>query len=84
MKMETPMNRYLLLTLAPITFSGPTMTAQTIVLIQVPCQFLDVEADQGFKTSKKADFDAINASTAEQHLQKTNVLQLKSGDYVFR
>jgi len=84
MKMETPMNRYLLLTLALITFSGPAMAAQTIVLIQVPCQFLDVEADQGFKTSKKSDCDAIDASTAERRLQKANVLQLKSGDYVFR
>ena len=47
------MIRYLLLTLALITFNGPAIAAQTIELIQVPCQFLDVEADQGFKPVTK-------------------------------
>jgi len=78
------MTRFLFLTLALLTYINPSTAAQTIELVQVPCQFLDVEADQGFKTTKKADCEAINASTAEQRLQNAKVMELKSGDYVFR
>lgn len=62
----------------------PAQAAERIELTQVPCQFLDIEADQGFATTKKADCDAINAKTTDQRLQKAKVLTLKSGDYVFR
>lgn len=78
------MNRFCILSAALAAFSGPALAAETIELTQVPCQFLDVEADHGFTTTKKADCDAINARTAEQRLQKAKVIELKPGDYVFR
>ena len=78
------MTRFLFLPLAFFAFSTPSLAAETIELTQVPCQFLDVEADHGFKTTKKADCDAINAKTTEQRLQQAKVMELKSGDYVFR
>ena len=62
----------------------PARGAEVIELTQVPCQFLDVESDHGYTTTKKADCDAINAKTAEQRLQSAEVLTLKPGDYVFR
>ncbi len=78
------MKRLFLLPLALSLFALPAEAAETIELVQVPCQFLDIEADQGFKSTAKADCEKINAATAEQRLQGAKVLELKSGDYVFR
>ncbi len=81
------MKRLFLLPLTLSLFALPAQTAeaaQTIELVQVPCQFLDIESDQGFKSTTKADCEKINAATAEQRLQGAKVLELKSGDYVFR
>ncbi len=78
------MNRLFILPFAFITFSYPALAAETIELIQVPCQFLDIEPDQGFKSTKKADCEAINARTAKQRLESTQVLELRSGDYIFK
>ncbi|MBL6932170.1 MAG: hypothetical protein ISR45_04420 [Rhodospirillales bacterium] len=78
------MTRYFLLPLALIGFSTPVQSAEIIELTQTPCQFIDVEADQGFKSNKKADCEAINARTAKSRLEKARVLELKPGDYVFR
>ncbi len=64
--------------------AGPAVAAQVIDLVQVPCQFLDIETDLGFRSSRKADCDAINAKTAERRLKKAKVLRLKAGDYIFR
>jgi len=56
-----------------------------ITLTQTPCQFLESEAkDQGFKSTKKADCDAINAKTAEKRLSEAPVMKLKAGKYIFR
>jgi len=78
------MNRFVLLPLSVLAFTSPAQAAETIELVQVPCQFLNVETDQGFKTSNKADCDAINAKTAKTRLQKATVMELKPGDYIFR
>jgi len=81
------MKRFLLL---PVTFvalplvSGLSMASEIITLTQTPCQFLEIEADQGFKSTNKADCDAINKKTAKQRLAKARVMKLKAGDYVFR
>jgi hypothetical protein len=61
--------------------------APTVIeLTQIGCQFLESEngVDHAFKTTKKADCDAINARTGEERLAKATVLTLAPGDYVFR
>jgi len=55
-----------------------------IELVQVPCQFLDIEEDQGFKSQRQADCEAINKRTAAERLTKAKVLKLKPGEYIFR
>lgn len=57
---------------------------QIVELVQVPCQFLDVEADQGFATTKKADCEEINEKTTEERLAKAEVMTLKPGEYIFK
>lgn len=62
-------------------------TQPTVIeLTQVPCQFLESEngIDRGYKTTKKADCDAINAKTAEQRVAGSKPLVLKPGTYIFR
>ena len=72
-----------------LVFGAPGASAQeatVIVLTQVPCQFLESEngVDHGFKTTRKADCDAINARTGADRLAKAGVLELKPGKYIFR
>ncbi len=72
-----------------LAFGAPGASAQeatVIVLTQVPCQFLESEngVDHGFKTTRKADCDAINARTGADRLAKAGVLELKPGKYIFR
>ncbi len=59
---------------------------QVIELTQTPCQFLESEngVDQGFKSTQKADCEAINAKTGAERLAKAKVLELAPGSYVFR
>ena len=59
---------------------------QVIELTQIPCQFLESEngVDRGFKSSKKADCEAINAKTGAERLAEAKVLELKPGKYIFR
>lgn len=60
--------------------------ATVIELTQIPCQFLESEngIDRGFESTRKADCDAINASTGDERLAEAKVLELKPGRYVFR
>jgi len=81
------MNRFFLMPFFLIILtlsSGLSSATEVIELTQVPCQFLESEADQGFKSTRKADCDAINAKTATQRLAAAKVLKLKAGDYIFR
>jgi IS5 family transposase len=59
---------------------------RAIELTQTGCQFLESEngVDHGFKTTKKADCDAINAETGSDRLATAKVLELEPGAYVFR
>ncbi len=59
---------------------------KVIVLTQVGCQFLESEngVDHKFKTTKKADCDAINARTGNERLAKAKVMQVAPGEYEFR
>ena len=71
--------------LATLSTSALAARPTIIKLTQTPCQFLEVEArDYGFKSTKKADCDAINARTAKDRLSKAKVLKLKPGKYIFR
>ena len=69
-------------------FAPGVMAAQDTViqLTQTACQFLESEngVERGFKTTKKADCEAINAETGEQRLADAKVLMLKPGKYTFR
>ncbi len=60
--------------------------ASVIQLTQVPCQFLESEGgvDNGYKSTKQADCEAINARTGEQRLTRAKSLELKAGSYIFR
>lgn len=56
-----------------------------IELTQTGCQFLEVEQqDYGFKTQQASDCEAINATTEQERLADAKVLELASGDYIFR
>ena len=65
--------------------AGAAEQAQVIQLTQTGCQFLEPEGtDHGYKTTKKADCDAINAKTGADRVAKSKVIELKPGRYVFR
>ncbi len=76
------------LAVATMLLAAPAAAAepQIITLTQVPCQFLESEngIDRGFKTTRKADCEAINAETGAQRLAEAKVLTLKPGRYIFR
>ena len=57
-----------------------------IEVTQTACQFLEAEngVDHGFRSTRKADCEAINERTGEARLAKAKTLELKPGKYVFR
>ncbi len=65
-------------------FAAPRATV--IELTQTACQFLEAEnsIDHGFRSTKKADCEAINARTGANRLAQAKVLELKAGKYIFR
>ena len=66
--------------------AGASGHVTVIELTQTGCQFLESEngVDHGFKTTKKADCDAINARTGAARLAAAKVLRLTPGTYIFR
>lgn len=74
--------------LSALSLVGIASTAiaapQIIELVQVPCQFLDIEPDHGYTTTKKADCEAINETSAVERVRKAKTITLKPGDYIFR
>lgn len=86
---KASMSRLAILALALPLLTPGTAAAEKVTVIeltQTGCQFLESEqgVDHMFKTSKKADCDAINAQTGPGRLAKARVLRLKPGKYVFR
>ncbi len=65
-------------------FAAPRATV--IELTQTACQFVEAEnsIDHGFRSTKKADCEAINARTGANRLAQAKVLELKAGKYIFR
>ncbi|MEM7251067.1 MAG: hypothetical protein AAF493_06580 [Pseudomonadota bacterium] len=60
-------------------------TPTVIELTQTGCQFVEAEGvDHGFKTSRKADCEAVNQKNGDARLGKSKTLELKPGKYVFR
>jgi hypothetical protein len=59
---------------------------EVLELTQTGCQFLESEngVDHGFKTTQKADCDAVNAETGAERLASAKILELEPGKYVFR
>ena len=75
--------------LAMASFSGPASAGEApkvIVLTQTGCQFVESEngIDHGYKTTKKADCEAINAKSGDQRLADAETMHLKPGKYIFR
>ena len=83
-------NRYAgwFIIMALALFAVPLVQAapQVVELVQVPCQFLESEhgVNQGFKSTKIQDCEAINAKTGDERLARAVVLKLKPGKTVFR
>ena len=76
-----------ILALALAAFAAAAVAQSKVVdFTQVPCQFLESEGrmDRGFKSSRAADCEAINASSGAQRLAEAKPLQLAPGKYVFR
>ena len=71
--------------LSMISAASAAEEAKIIELTQTACQFVEVEdMDHGYKSTQKADCEAINAKTAEERLKSAKVLTLKPGKHVFR
>ncbi len=59
--------------------------AETIVLTQTGCQFVEPEGgDHQFRTTSADDCNDINARTDKARLISSKTMHLKPGDYVFR
>lgn len=67
-----------------ISFAS-AQAAEVVHLTQVPCQFIEAEngTDQGYKSSSKAECEAINQKTAADRLEMSAPIHLKAGDYIF-
>jgi len=57
-----------------------------VELTQVPCQFLESEhgKNHGYKSTEKADCEAINAKSRTARLGVAKIIKLKPGKHVFR
>ena len=57
-----------------------------IDLTQTACQFVETENgdDHGFRSTKKAHCEAINAKSGADRLARAKILELKPGKYIFR
>ena len=76
---------FVLVFLAALDGLKDASASEIIELTQTGCQFIESEGvDHGYKTTKKADCDAINARTAKDRLAKAEVMELKPGTYTFR
>ncbi|GAB6054263.1 hypothetical protein JCM17960_30830 [Magnetospira thiophila] len=76
-----------LLILGALLVAAPARAAESptvIDLTQVPCQFLETEADHGYTSTSKADCEKINATGGEARRAAFKPLELKPGNYVFR
>lgn len=74
------------LTVAAVgTFSASAQAAPKVIeLVQVPCQFLEVEPDHGYVSTMKSDCEVINEKNGEKRVSEAKTITLKPGDYVFR
>lgn len=68
------------------TGSARAVEPMVIELTKTGCQFIESEKgiDYGFQPSNKADCERINAETGKHRLNRSRVLELKPGRYVFR
>ena len=68
-------------------FAGTAQAAEptVITLTQTACQFVEAEGmDHGYTSSRKADCEAINKTSGDERLAKSQTLELKPGKYIFR
>jgi hypothetical protein len=65
--------------------TGAAEPLRVIELTQTACQFLEPEpVDHGFRSTGKADCEAINAGNAQARTTASRTLELTPGRYVFR
>lgn len=65
--------------------AGAWAQGTVIELTQVPCQFIESEGvDRGYKSSRKADCEAINAESGAARVAQGKPLELRPGRYTFR
>jgi len=72
---------------AVLFFAGSAQAVPTVIeLSQIPCQFVESEGgvEHGFRSTRSADCEAINARTGTERLAKVEPLVLKPGEYLFR
>ncbi len=71
---------------AAVAFAPIAATsAELVELTQTGCQFIEPEGtDHGYKTTRKADCEAVNKKTGAKRVASAQVIRLKPGEYVFR
>ena len=67
-------------------FGASAAEPTVVTLTQVACQFVESEngVDHKYKSSQKADCEAINAKSGAERLAKAAPIKLKPGKYIFR
>ncbi len=67
-------------------FDASTADPIVVTLTQVACQLVESEngVDHSYKTTQKADCEAINAKSGADRLAKAAPIELKAGKYIFR
>ena len=67
-------------------FNASTADPTVVTLTQVTCQLVESEnsVDHSYKTTQKADCEAINTKSGADRLAKAAPIKLKAGKYIFR
>ncbi|MDD9905118.1 MAG: hypothetical protein OXT06_16235 [Rhodospirillaceae bacterium] len=67
-------------------FGASAAEPTVVTLTQVACQFVESEngVDHKYKSTQKADCEAINAKSGADRLAKAAPIKLKAGKYIFR
>lgn len=74
------------LCVSAVIVSNAQAAPRLVNLTQVPCQFLESEENlnHGYKSSRAADCEKINAQTGGKRLGMSKPLVLPPGEYIFR
>ncbi len=77
--------RWLLLILMVMVSAPVVWAVETIELTQTSCQFIEPEkGDQHYRGNSYEACQRFNEKSAEDRLDRSKVIELKPGDYLFR